>query len=71
MNTDMKKQTAVEYLIEQLFPKVLGEEQHYHIEIAKEINKEHIVYAYRKGYTEGYLREHCKDAYHEIYGGNK
>jgi hypothetical protein len=67
----MSKQTAVEYLIEQLLPKALGGEQYYHIEIAKEMNKEDIVDAYRKGYREGLWREDFKDAYNEIYGGDK
>jgi hypothetical protein len=66
----MKKQTAVEYLIEQLLPKALGGEQYYHIEIAKEMNKEHIVDAYRKGYREGRLGEDFKDHYNETYGGD-
>ncbi len=35
--------TAVEYLVEQLFPKALSEEQYYHIEQAKEMEKEQIV----------------------------
>jgi hypothetical protein len=39
----MSKQTAVEYLIEQLLPKALGGQQHYHIEIAKAMEKEQIV----------------------------
>jgi hypothetical protein len=38
----MKKQTAVEYLVEQLLPKSLSVEQYYHIEKAKEIYKEQI-----------------------------
>ena len=67
----MSKQTAVEYLIEQLLPKALGGEQYYHIEIAKEMNKEDIIDAYRKGYKEGLWREDFKDAYNEIYGGDK
>ena len=67
----MSKQTAVEYLIEQLLPKALGGTQYYHIEIAKEMEKEHIVDAYRKGYKEGLWREDFKDAYHEIYGGDE
>jgi len=67
----MKKQTAVEYLIEQLLPKALGGEQYYHIEIAKEMNKQDIVDAYRKGYREGLWREDLKDAYNEIYGGDE
>jgi hypothetical protein len=35
----IEKQTAVEYLIEQLFPKALSEEQYYHIEKAKEMER--------------------------------
>jgi hypothetical protein len=37
------EQTAVEYLIEQLFPKALSEEQYYHIEKAKEMEKQQII----------------------------
>ena len=37
-----KELTAVEYLVEQLFPKALSEEQYYHIEQAKEMEKEYI-----------------------------
>jgi hypothetical protein len=37
---DKIKQTGVEYLVEQLFPKALSVEQHYHIEKAKEMEKE-------------------------------
>jgi hypothetical protein len=36
----MEKQTAVEYLVEQLLPKALSTEQYYHIEKAKEMEKE-------------------------------
>jgi hypothetical protein len=32
--------TSVEYLVEQLFPKVLSQEQYYHIEQAKKMEKE-------------------------------
>jgi len=35
-----KQQTAVEYLVEQLFPKALSAEQYYHIEQAKAMHKE-------------------------------
>jgi hypothetical protein len=41
----MKQQTAVEYLVEQLFPKALSEQQYYHIEKAKRMEKEQIVKA--------------------------
>ncbi len=36
----MEKQTAVEYLVEQLLPKALSAEQYYHIEKSKEMEKE-------------------------------
>jgi len=35
-----KQQTAVEYLVEQLFPKALSAEQYYHIEQAKAMQKQ-------------------------------
>ena len=43
------KQTAVEYLIDQLFPKVLTAEQYYHIEQAKEMEKQQIIQSNRDG----------------------
>ena len=42
--------TAVEYIVEQLFPKVLSQEQYYHIEQAKKIEQEQIVNAHYQGY---------------------
>jgi hypothetical protein len=49
--------TAVEYLVEQLFPKVLSEEQYYHIEKAKEMEKhqrqEDTNYGYSQGWDDG------------------
>jgi capsid portal protein len=42
----MAQQTAVEYLVEQLFPKALSAEQYYHIEQAKEMEKQQIIDAY-------------------------
>jgi hypothetical protein len=67
------KQTAVEYLIDQLFPKVLTSEQYFHIEKAKEIEKEQIINARidgdenytlvgnkRKEYAEKYYNETFK-----------
>jgi hypothetical protein len=39
----MEKQTAVEYLVEQLLPKALSAEQYYHIEKAKEMEKQQII----------------------------
>ena len=53
----MKQQTAVKYLIEQLLPKALSEEQYYHIEKAKEMEKEQIIdaiiFSKREHYTLG------------------
>jgi hypothetical protein len=42
----MSKQTAVEWLQEQLFPKRLTKEQYYCIEKAKEMEKEQIINAF-------------------------
>ena len=42
--------TAVEYLVAQLFPKALSQEQYYHIEQAKKIEQEQIVNAHYQGY---------------------
>jgi len=47
-----KQQTGVEYLVEQLFPKALSAEQYYHIEQAKEMEKERMV-----GFTNKYINE--------------
>ena len=41
--------TAVEYLVEQLLPKALSQEQYYHIEQAKEMEKQQIIDAWDKG----------------------
>ena len=41
--------TAVEYLVEQLLPKALSAEQYYHIEQAKEMEKQQIIDAYEEG----------------------
>jgi hypothetical protein len=53
----MEQQTAVKYLIEQLLPKALSEEQYYHIEKAKEMEKEQIIdaiiFSKREHYTLG------------------
>jgi hypothetical protein len=43
------KQTAVEWLVEQLMPKVLTAEQYYHIEKAKEMEKQQMESAYLAG----------------------
>ena len=46
--------TAVEYVVEQLFPKVLSQEQYYHIEKAKEIEKEQRQEDTNYGYSQGW-----------------
>ena len=43
------KQTAIEYLVEQLIPKALSVEQYYHIRKAKEMEKQQIIDAYDNG----------------------
>lgn len=71
-----KQQTAVEYLVEQLFPKALSAEQYYHIEQAKEMDKERIETAYNKGtvhgidYPESTLPLTGEQYYNETFGGN-
>jgi len=45
------KQTAVEYLVDQLFPKALSIEQYHHIEQAKEMEKQQIIDAHIKGHN--------------------
>jgi hypothetical protein len=72
--TNNKQQTAVEYLVEQLFPKALSVEQHYHIEKAKEMDKEQKI----SDFTDGYLyrgeqlRPWLIDKwYNETYGGGE
>jgi hypothetical protein len=40
--------TAVEYLVEQLFPKALSQEQYHHIEQAKKMEKEQMKKFYGK-----------------------
>jgi len=67
----MKKQTAVEYLIDQLFPKALGEEQYYHIEIAKAMEKEQIITAYRTGWINYLPKTSSEEYYNETYGGDE
>ena len=47
------KQTAVEWLVEQLMPKVLTAEQYYHIEKAKVMEKEQIIEAHFHGCERG------------------
>ena len=44
------EQTAVEYLVEQLIPKALTAEQYYHIEKAKEMEKQQIIDAYNTSF---------------------
>ena len=43
------KQTAVEYLVEQLLPKALSAEQYYHIEQAKAMEKAQITQSFVGG----------------------
>ena len=72
---DNKQQTAVEYLVEQLFPKALSVEQHYHIEQAKEIEWDQINNAYLQGFNDNDCNPH-EDTfnlyyYNKTYGGGE
>ena len=67
----MKKQTAVEYLVDLLFPKALSQEQYYHIEKAKEMEKEQIMNAFDEC---GNWQDNYTDSEHyfnKTYEGNK
>jgi hypothetical protein len=65
----MEQQTAVEYLVNQLFPKALSEEQYYHIQKAKEMEKERMI---EFGCLLTFESKHIiEEDYNEIYGGNK
>jgi len=67
-----KQQTAVEYLVEQLFPKALSVEQYYHIEKAKEMEREQKRKDFVDGYTHGDfpLNHSVIDKWYEkTYGG--
>ena len=60
------KQTAVEYLIDQLLPKALTAEQYYHIEQAKAMEKEQIMKARQDIFHTGNLT--AEQYYNEQYG---
>ena len=66
-----KQQPAVEYLVEQLFPKALSAEQYYHIELAKAMHKEEVIKAYNESFR---LRDKPYSTaikyYNETFGGN-
>jgi hypothetical protein len=54
--------TAVEWLVEQLMPKVLTAEQYYHIEKSKEMEKEQIIEAHYEG-SENYRRQYYNETF--------
>jgi hypothetical protein len=66
-----KQQTAVEYLVNQLFPKALSEEQYYHIQKAKEMEKETIIeFAWEcQEMFKHEIKEHFEEKFND--GGNK
>jgi hypothetical protein len=69
-----KQQTGVEYLVEQLFPKALSAEQYYHIEQAKEMEKERMIdfaQFYAVIHCMGDITKNADEYYNETYGGNK
>jgi hypothetical protein len=81
MNTDMKKQTAVEWLTE-MITDMIHEAHHSEFadlfESAKAMEKEQIIAAYRNGrkdedtaYYDAFFQRTCEDYYNETYGGDK
>jgi len=73
MRTNKVKQTAVEYLVEQLFPKALSEQQYYHIEKAKQMEKDQIMQAVYDSMGTNFDPNmgRAEMYYKENYGGNK
>jgi len=67
------KQTAVEYLVEQLFPRALSEQQYYHIEKAKQMEKDQIMQAVYDSMGTNFDPNmgRAEMYYKENYGGNK
>jgi hypothetical protein len=63
----MSKQTAVEWLQEQLFPKRLTQEQYYCIEKAKEMEKEQIKEAVNYGCSDWGSWKDAEQYYNETY----
>jgi hypothetical protein len=68
---DKIKQTGVEYLVEQLFPKALSVEQHYHIEKAKEMEKEQHRVTAQDFYYASHSFKNFEQYYNETYGGGE
>jgi hypothetical protein len=77
MKTNNKQQSAVEYLVEQLLPKALSVEQHYHIEKAKEMDKQQKKGMYVEGsfakmrYYDGLEYIDADQYYNETFGGGE
>ena len=63
----MKKQTAVEYLVDQLLPKALTAEQYYHIEQAKAMEKQQIIDAWDNGCEDDGIIDNAEQYYNETY----
>ena len=63
----MKKQTAVEYLVDQLLPKVLTAEQYYHIQKAKSMEKEQIIDAWDNGCEDDGIIDNAEQYYNETF----
>jgi len=60
----MAQQTAIDYLIEQLIPKALASEQYYHIEVAKEMEREQIMMAFNDGKVNAVLNKRNSSQYY-------
>ena len=64
-----KKQSSVDYLIEQLLPKALSAEQFYHIQQAKEMHEEEMKESYWESLMSKY--QSFEHYYGETYGGKQ
>ena len=71
--TNNKQQTAVDYLVEQLFPKALSAEQYYHIQQAKELEKEQYKGTWFDGVNSAFSKKLVSfdDYYNKTYGGDQ
>lgn len=77
MNTDMKKQTAVEYLIEEMQKRIPPYYSHYVMQMdkvydqAKAMERNQIIDAYNAARNDHHQMYFAEEYYNETYGNNK
>lgn len=64
------RQTAIEYLVKQLFPRALSAEEQYYIEKAKQMEKVHTLKLIAFMRTQDKMGKSIKDLYEEYYNEN-